>query len=437
VVEPSGARDDRYWQLPSVEDDRLAASDDAARSETRDRLRALLDDSVRRRMVSDVPLGAFLSGGIDSSVVVALMARHSTQPVKTFHIDFAEPDFSEREFARAVAERYGTEHHEIIVRPSATDVLDDLVAYFDEPFGDSSAVPTYYVSQLTRQYVTVALAGDGGDENFGGYTRYRDILARRKLPRCVRAVVGLAGRCAGACLPRRAPGRRYFRSLGMDDFEFFAVGTDELEARALLSREFLETLGDASTYGVLRPHLQRGGRLDDLAPFTRLDLERYLPDDILTKVDRMSMAHSLEVRAPLLDHRVVELAAAMPRQWKLDNGTTKAILKEAVADLLPPAVLAPRKRGFSVPMAQWLRGPLRPALEEALADRQIQSSGIFRMKELRALAEEHWSGRDRRGQLWSYLFFVRWWHQHHQGLTSRRGDSTAARTVWESVPAQP
>ena len=405
IFENGSLRIDRYWELPSrVERGREM-------QDVQCELRELLEDATRLRMIADVPLGAFLSGGLDSSIVVALMARQASAPIKTYHIDFGEPKFSEVGFARQVANRYGTDHHELVVRPAALEVFDELVSAFDEPFGDTSALPTYYVSQLARQHVTVAVAGDGGDESFGGYRSYERALARRRFPRGIRASLGTAGRWLHTCLPRSAPGRRFFRSLGMSAGQHFAVGTAELETRELLSRDFLRSLNGASTFGLLDGDLRAGDRTDRLAPFTYLDTQRYLPDDILTKVDRMSMAHSLEVRSPFLDHRVFELAARIPYDWKIRRGATKRILKEAFAADLPPDVLLPRKRGFSVPMAQWLRGELRGALEEGLADTAMAEAGIFHLAELRELADEHWLGRrDRSDQLWRYLFFVRWWH---------------------------
>jgi asparagine synthase (glutamine-hydrolysing) len=410
---------ERYWNLP----DRVDSSIDL--TTTAEQLRELLQDAVKLRMISDVPLGAFLSGGLDSSIIVALMAQRSSAPIKTFHIDFCEPDFSEKHFARQVAQRYGTEHHELEVRPSALDVLDDLVEFFDEPFGDTSAVPTYYVSKLARQFVTVALAGDGGDEGFGGYRRYQRILARRNFPGWLRTGLGGAGRLIHACLPRTAPGRRFFRSLGMQHAEAFAVGTAELETRELLSRGFLERIGASSTFELLNRDLARADTSDALAPYTFLDTLRYLPDDILTKVDRMSMAHSLEVRAPLLDYRIFELAARLPHDYKIQGGETKLILKRAFSQDLPKDILQPRKRGFSMPMADWLRGELRGALEETLHDPAMASAGVFHLPALRGFAREHLSGgRDRSDLLWRYLFFVRWWH--HQPSKKHSSLSTCS-----------
>jgi asparagine synthase (glutamine-hydrolysing) len=293
-------------------------------------------------------------------------------------------------------------------------VLDDLVRHFDEPFGDSSAIPTWYVSQLTRQHVTVALAGDGGDESFGGYRRYREIVERRGMPRAARSVLAGAGSALHGVLPRKAPGRRLLRSLGMDDRQYFAVGTRELETRELLSPAFLESLGPISTYNLLEPQMEQGDPTDRLSPYSSLDLSRYLPDDILVKVDRMSMAHALEVRAPFLDYRVVELAARMPYEWKISGKSSKAILKETFAADLPAEVLQPRKRGFSVPMRDWLRNELRPACEAALNDSELEQSGLFNFAEVRGLFSEHLSGaRDRASLLWRFLFFQSWW-QHHK-----------------------
>jgi len=407
VVSRDGAVEERYWTLRQKIDTSLD------RREACERLRALLVDAVRIRMISDVPLGAFLSGGLDSSIAVALMAQQSSAPVKTFHIDFEDKNYSERDFARSVSKRYKTEHHEFVVQPSAVQVLDDLVRHFDEPFADSSAIPTYYVSKLTREHVTVALAGDGGDESFGGYTRYQRILARYKLPAPVRAVAGYIGAAAQRCLPRASPGKRYLGSLGMDNGRFFSVGTSESQSRDLFAGDFLRTLNGTSTYDMMREHLEAADVSDPLAPFAFLDLHRYLPDDILTKVDRMSMAHSLEVRAPFLDYRVVEFAAGMPAAWKIGDAGTKLILKDVFAPDLPDEVLQPRKRGFSIPLADWLRGDLLPELDDAIQDANASASGILNMREIQAMRNEHVSGaRNWASELWRFLFFDRWWRSH-------------------------
>jgi asparagine synthase (glutamine-hydrolysing) len=412
VIEPGSQKLDRYWHLES----RIDYGRD--RAECREELHGLMADAVRCRMRSDVPLGAFLSGGIDSSITVALMAQQSSQPIRTFYIDFEEPGFSERPFAEAVARRYGTEHHELVVRPSAAAILDELVEQFDEPFGDSSAVPTYYVSKLARQHVTVALSGDAGDESFGGYSRYRRILRRPDLPRLVRAGFGGVGRLVQRWIPRTAPGRLFLHSMGMANREFYGVGTGEVETSQLLDLDFLTQLNGTSTFDLLSPFLEAADSRDPLAPYTYLDLHSYLPDDILTKVDRASMMHALEVRGPFLDYRVVELAATLPYDWKIKDGDTKIILKETFADDLPPEVMRQRKRGFSIPLAQWFCTELRPLLEDAIHDPAITDSGFFQMDEVRALAHEHWDGaRDLSQQLWRFLFFARWWQLNHSEIT--------------------
>lgn len=417
IIEKGQVRHDRYWALDTHVDANLT-SEDAA-----EQLRELLTDAVRMRMISDVPLGAFLSGGLDSSIIVALMAQQSSRPVKTFFIDFAHQEYSEREYARAVAEQYGTEHHELVVEPSAVDILDELIGFFDEPFGDSSAIPTYYVSKMTREHVTVALAGDGGDESFGGYDRYQRILTRPERGPLARTVLGGMGNMIHRMLPRNAPGRRYFRSLGHDHHKHFMVNTAEAESRDLLSKEFIEPISKFSTYEALRESMDIADCGDALTPYSSFDLHYYLPADILTKTDRMSMAHSLELRAPLLDYRIVELAAKLPYDRKIRGATTKWLLKELYADQLPSKVTEQRKWGFALPMEHWLRGQLRPVLEEALHDPVVVDAGIFNMTEVRALADEHWSEtRDRTDVLWNYLFFTRWWQQH-----SRRTVATAGK----------
>lgn len=414
VCENGQTRISRYWQLARK------VEPPGSRAETAERIRELLDDAVRLRMISDVPLGAFLSGGLDSSLTVALMAARSDRPVKTFHVDFGESDVSEADFAREVARLYGCDHHEMRIGADSEEFFRLLTTHLDEPLADSSAVPTYFVSKLAREHVTVALAGDGGDESFGGYSRYRRALRRATRPAVRRAAMAVVGRTAGRFMPRFAPGRRYVHGLALSNDQAFAVGTAELETRALLTRDFLGHVNSESTFGVLSPAMLDADATDALAPLTHLDSVRYLPDDILTKVDRMSMANSLEVRSPFLDHRVFELAATLPHDWKIENGRTKAILRDAFAGDLPDSALNPQKRGFSMPVARWMRSDLRPALEEAINARDVIESGIFSARELRALNREQDSRRNRSraidsscsDMLWRFLVFVQWWREH-------------------------
>ena len=409
VIENDQWNRDCYWTLDTRTDPSLVTDDLA------EHMFDLLTDAVRLRMVGEVPLGAFLSGGLDSSIIVALMSQLSSQPIKTFHVDFADQKNSERAYAQAIADHFETEHHELTVKPSAVEVLDDLVNCFDEPFGDSSAVPTYYLSQLTREHVTVALGGDGGDEIFGGYERYLRILNRRKLSVPVRKVLGGLGNAIHQVLPHKAPGRRYFRSLGMCSNEYFMVGTAEMETRELLSREFLEPIKGFSTYDELRGVMDQADCGDLLRPYSTFDLNYYLPADILTKLDRMSMAHSLELRSPMLDYRVVEMAARIPHHQKVQGTTTKWLLKKIFKQQLPQQVTQQRKQGFALPLASWLCEELRPILEDALYDPLLIQSEIFNLSQVRQLADEHWSGvRDRTTPLWNYLFFARWWQQYNQ-----------------------
>lgn len=408
IVENGTIKTDQYWRLPEHVD---YLTD---REEAIEELRELLSDAVRLRMISDVPLGAFLSGGVDSSIVVALMAQQSSRPVKTFFIDFDDERFSERDYARAVATQYGTEHHELTVRPDAIGILDDVVDHFDEPFADSSAIPTWYVSKITREYVTVALAGDGGDESFGGYNRYERILNRQPRQRLRRAIRPLTDAVA-RLLPRRAPGKRYIRSIGLPNSEYYSVATAEHQARQLLSREFLSTVEHPVTTEVNGIVSDMESLHDPLAPYSRFDLRWYLPDDILTKVDRMSMAHSLEVRGPLLDFRVIELAARMPASWKINDVDRKLILKDAFRRDLPDKILKPRKRGFSVPMSDWIRGELRPFFESVLSSDDFGLPGVLDFREARILLDEHLSSvRDWSVELWRIAAFCRW-HQRSVG----------------------
>lgn len=394
----------RYWEVPRRIENRKN------RSELVEELRELLEDAVVRRMISDVPLGAFLSGGIDSSVVVALMAQHATSPVKTFHIRFQGDDQGEQLYARQVANRFGTDHYEYEVAPDAVAVLANVVSQFDEPFGDASAIPTWYLSQFTRRHVTVALSGDGGDESFGGYRRYREILGRRDL-RWVRKFFKPFATVVSRFVPSRLPGYRTVLCCGQGNPEFYILGSRDLEARRLLHRDIEEQLPDSASEQ-FQDYLDDRLWGDPLLRYSDFDIHWYLPDDILVKVDRMSMAHSLEVRAPFLDHRIVEWAARLPCAWKLNSNDSKLILKEAFRELLPPGVLQPRKRGFSMPLHKWLLSELRPTVEAAISDTAIERAGLLRLATARQWAYEHWSGiRDRSAQLWWILVFTQWWKQ--------------------------
>lgn len=368
--------------------------------------RALLADklreSVRIRLMSEVPLGAFLSGGIDSSVVVALMSEASAERVKTFSIHFEDQGFSEIEYARAVAQRYSTDHHEFTVRPDPRDVLPKLARQFDEPFADSSAIPTYYVSKMAREHVTVALSGDGGDEIFGGYQAYRAALAAERKPR----LRDLA-RAASRVLPEGALGKNYLAWQGMGAREKFLSG-NWIFAPAHKRALYADALADTGAPALQATRFDAGDA-DLLTRMQAVDLQTYLPGDILAKVDRASMLCSLETRAPLLDHELVELVGTMPATLKFKGAVQKYILKRVAAPLLPPQILTRGKKGFSVPLARWLRDELRDTLTDILLDPRTQQRGLFQSRAVQTLLDEHQrTRRDHSRRLWAVLMLELW-----------------------------
>lgn len=405
---------ERYWSLAYHPKLSLAAA------EAEEQLRERLTEAVRLRMISDVPLGAFLSGGIDSSIVVGLMAQLSSQPVKTFSIGFAEAAFNETEHARRIADKWQTEHHEFIVAPNALEILPKLVRHYGEPYADSSAVPTYYVSQLTRQHVTVALNGDGGDESFAGYERYLGNRVAEKL----HAIPGAAW--AGKQLSRIIPDsidpknrlrtvRRFLNVAAqpMDErytrwLSFFHVETKA----ALYSREFsaqLHGTRDGYLPGLFASLPREYGAFDPIDAAMAVDVQSYLPFDLLVKVDITSMANSLEARSPFLDHEVMELAARLPVTLKAPGKDLKALLKRTFADLLPPANVNRRKMGFGVPVGVWFRRELRDFVRDVLLSKQARERGYFQQAEVERLVTEHQAGRaDYAFQLWSLLMLELW-----------------------------
>jgi asparagine synthase (glutamine-hydrolysing) len=400
-------RTGRYWSLGAPRED---PEPGFTEEEACARIREVFDESVRLRMIADVPLGAFLSGGIDSSLVVASMARQSPSPVKTFSIGFEEAAFNELPYARMLAERYATEHHEIMVRPDAVALTQRLVRHFDEPFGDSSAIPTYMVSEFASQHVKVALTGDGGDEIFAGYESFFAIDALRRFDR---APLGLRRLIAGFAdaLPYSAYGKNYLRMISRPSplERYFELNYAPhflrhrlFEPRWLLpeSEQFLR---DAFP-GCLIPN-----GADILTQALYFEATAKLTGDMLVKVDRMSMAASLEVRSPLLDHELAALAARIPHRWKMQNGRGKRILLKALGDRLPPALIDRPKQGFAVPLAVWFRGPLREMLHDHLCGKQFLERGIARPEAVRALIAEHESGRrDNYHWLWVLLMLELW-----------------------------
>lgn len=407
TFEPDGrCTERRYWQLtfPDERQPRPTPS----RADAASRVRELVTAAVERRLMSDVPLGAFLSGGIDSTIVVGVMSRLMQEPVRTFSIGFeGEPDFDETSIAAATAARFGTRHTEFKVRPSAINLIDTLVRCHDGPFADSSAIPTYLVSQLTRQHVTVALTGDGGDEVFAGYLRFGAALAAESVPAWAAAA---ASRLLGALpAPRNerqllARGRRFARAASLPL-------QDRLTAWAgIFYQDLDELLPDAEVD--VRGHLRGLGGIDGASPLNQLlaaNFHSYLHDDLLVKADRMSMANSLEARAPFLDTALMEYAAALPDEFKLHGTTTKAILREAFADLLPDDVKGAPKRGFGVPLDAWFRGELRDYTRDTLLGASASLTGFVRGTHVRRLIDEHLDQRANHGhRLWALLTFERW-----------------------------
>lgn len=400
----------QYWEVPTY-----GTAGPKSEEEYLEELERQLDDAVRIRLISDVPLGALLSGGVDSSTIVALMARASSRPVKTFTIGFSHEDFNEARAARVVSERFGTEHQELVVEPRIGETLEHLSRSLEEPFADSSILPTYYVSQLTRQHVTVALAGDGGDELFAGYERYATDLRRRVFD----WIPHWAGRCYRDYVYPRLPstfvGRRFLFNISLPPRDRYLDSISFLPAchreRGLFSGDFLDSrcravapLNSFQSYFDNAPADKRLSRL------LYLDTKTYLPGDVLTKVDRMSMAASLEVRAPILDHHVVEWAARLPENLKFRDGKGKYVLRKLAARVgVPQEVLNRPKQGFALPLVHWMRGELKDDLLPILLEPRTLGRGYFNPKTVRGLLEEHSRGRrDHSAQIWMLLMFELW-----------------------------
>ena len=399
----------RYWDIPFQA--LPALTEQEAAEELIERLR----EAIKIRMVAEVPLGAFLSGGVDSSAVVAMMAGVSDDPVNTCSISFSDPSFNEAQFAAQVAKRYGTHHYVDQVESDDYDLIDTLAGVYDEPYADSSALPTYRVCQLARKHVTVALSGDGGDENLAGYRRYRwhtyEERMRSMLPLGVRRpLFGTLGRLYPKAdwAPKIFRAKTTFEALARDSVEgyFHGVSIMSTAMRArLFSKRFRSELQGYQAIEVMRKHASRAPD-HPLSRVQYLDMKTYLVGDILTKVDRASMAHALEVREPLLDHKLMEWWSGLPPKMKLNGREGKYIFKKALEPYLPNEVLYRPKMGFSVPLAVWFRGPLRERVREAVLGSTLKDTGIFNQMFLKELVEQHQSGRrDHSAALWSLLMF--------------------------------
>lgn len=402
----------RYWDVPLEGESSGTLTQADMEAGLRDRLKA----SVQRRLVADVPLGAFLSGGIDSSAVVAMMRELGTDSLLTCSIGFKEPRYDESAFADMVAKQKATDHKKEIVEASDYDLLDNLVGIYDEPYADSSAIPTYRVCQLARKHVTVALSGDGGDENYIGYRRYRLFSAEERLrnlfpPSLRRAIFGPLGRYYPKLdwAPRVVRGKTTFQALARESMEAYLHGVSifpEEGRRWLFSDSFQSDLQGYSSVEVFKAHASNKEFADTLRMVQYLDFKTYLPCDILTKVDRASMAHSLEVRVPFLDHEFVSWTAGLPTRLKLHGGSGKHILKEALRPLLPADVLFRPKMGFAVPLDVWFRGSLQERMMSILEGERMADSGIFNPDALRSIGRDHRSGRrDYSAILWALVMF--------------------------------
>jgi asparagine synthase (glutamine-hydrolysing) len=400
-----------YWSLEYMP--KLATTEE----EAAEALRAQLTEAVRLRMTADVPLGAFLSGGVDSSITVGLMAQLSSQPVKTFSIGFEEAAFNELHHARRIAERWGTDHHEFVVRADALEVLPTLVRHYGEPFADSSAIPTFYVCRATSQEVTVALNGDGGDESFGGYERHRANHVAEQLGRIP------GSRHAASALARALPDSANRRSLTRRARRFLAVAHQPMASRyrrwvgyfggqdkdLLYTDKFRAVLGEEEPDSWMEALCRQTAGMPAADAAMSVDVQSYLPYDLLVKVDITSMANSLEARSPFLDHQLMEFVARLPVDLKVRGSDAKYLLKRSFADLLPPENVRRPKMGFGVPVGDWFRGPLRDLLVDSLLSSTSTARGYFRPEALRCLVDEHLERRnDHTAQLWNLVMLEAW-----------------------------
>ena len=419
VYEQGRLRIERYWSHDDATAD-VGGENPSSEEEYCERVRHELLEATRIRMISDVPLGAFLSGGVDSTIIVGLMQQLAQRPTKTFSIRFSVREYDESQYARRAAAHLGTEHHEFLVEDKCLDVLPDLIWHFDEPFADSSAIPTYYLARLTKQEVTVALSGDGGDEVFCGYDRYQRLWQVGLLDRLPRLLVRLASALlrAGVPLPRvlealRGRGRTLCDLLAMPPLErvsrMACLSFQDSLRGELYHPDFARELADSDPLAFVREAYESFPGRDEVTRATLVDQVTRMPCDILAKVDIASMAHGLECRSPFLDHKVVELATRMPIGLKLRRGNGKYILKRAFADLVSHETLVRPKMGFEVPLVRWFREELREFVREVLLDPAALARGYFRPAVVQRLIAEHQTSQhDHSVRLWTLLCFELW-----------------------------
>jgi asparagine synthase (glutamine-hydrolysing) len=398
----------KYWDF-----DYKKVSDIKTEAEYVEVLRDKIRESVKIRLISEVPLGAFLSGGVDSSSIVGMMSQILETPVKTFSIGFNEDSFNELKFARLAAKHFNTEHHEFIVTPDLVETVDELVWHFDEPFADSSALPTFMVSKMARRFVTVVLSGDGGDELFAGYTRYvvdRQRSGMANLPKIVRKNL----RGLSEILPHGAKGKNYLYNVSLDAIDRYIDSISQYNAvrkKSLYAKDLQSKLnGNSGTlrYRNIAGSVSTGDAIDNLL---YLDSKTYLPGDILTKVDRMSMAASLEARVPLLDQELIEMVTQIPANLKMKGFETKYIFKKAMEGIVPKEILYREKQGFGVPIEEWINNQLRSRIHETLLERRTTERGYFEKSYIQTLLDEHSNGRrDHSHALW-ILWMLELWHR--------------------------
>ena len=421
VAERGAIRVSRYWDLQFTGDGEAARE-----KEYLDQLDSLLGEAVRLRLVSDVPLGAFLSGGIDSSTVVAYMKEASGAPPVTIAVGFDDAAYDEVRHAEAVARHLGCEFHALTANPRVDDLLPKLAWHFDEPFADSSAVPTYYVSKAARQLVTVALSGDGGDELWAGYARHRVEHLEQRVRGSLGGAASIAG-WLGRALPLSVKGARSLRHLSYAPDEAYALkhgyGHFEPDAKTrLYSRDFTTAVGKADAFSTFRDAYRDCASADPMDRAMYVDARTYMIDDVLTKVDRMSMAVSLEAREPLLDHKLLEFAAGVPAALKLRHGQGKYLLRRVLERRVPREIIDRPKRGFAAPIGQWLRGPLAGLTSALLLDGRLRDRGIFEPAEVTRIWEEHRSGRaDHPHRLWQLVMLELWFRQFVDGAPAASG----------------
>ena len=408
----------QYWDLPQY-----GTHQPASEEECLEELEWRLAEAVKVRLISDVPLGALLSGGIDSSTVVALMARASSKPVKTFSIGFSHDDFNEAHYARIVAKRFGTDHHDLVLEPNVVETVETLTSSLEEPFGDSSMLPTYYVSCMARKHVTVALSGDGGDEIFAGYDRYGIHVRRKIFERIPPWAWRFYREKIYSHLPQDLKGKKFSYNVSLPWRERYIDGISFVPSferdMPLWSNEFRETLkGSAKPEDVMHGYFDRAPASDPLSKMLYVDTKTYMVADILTKVDRMSMATSLEVRVPILDHLFVEWATGLPAEWKLRGRSQKYILGKLAERVgVPREAIYRPKRGFSLPLVHWMRNELKDLIVTVLLEPKTMQRGYFDARGVRQLLDEHFRGRrDQSGRIWRLLMFELWHRNYLERL---------------------